>query len=174
MTLDTNNLRIEAAAEPDIPLLVKFIKELAEYEQLRDHVRVTEDRLHRSLFGKDRYAHGLIAYIDDSAVAFAIYFFSLSTFEGLPSLYVENIFVRPSYRKLGIGRRIFAFLSKKALEDGCSRLEWSVLNWNQEAIQFYRQLGAEPLQGWTVFRLAAEALATQSKTPSPSIHPEKR
>ena len=159
-TMDTNNLRIEVAAEPDIPLLVTFIKELAEYEALLDHVNVTENRLHRALFGKNRYAHGLIAYIDDLPVAFAIYFFSFSTFEGLPSLYIEDIFVRPSYRKLGIGRRIFTFLSNKALEADCSRIELSVLNWNQQAIGFYKQLGGQPLKGWTVFRLSPATLAT--------------
>ncbi len=158
--MDTNNFRIEVATEPDIPLLVTFIKELAEYEALLDHVNVTEDRLHRALFGTNRYAHALTAYIDDVPVAFAIYFFSFSTFEGLPSLYLEDIFVRPSYRKLGIGRKIFTFLSNKALEADCSRIELAVLNWNEQAIRFYRQLGGQPLQGWTVFRLPPVPLAT--------------
>lgn len=161
--MDTKNFRIEEAAEKDIPLLVTFIKDLAEYEVLLDQLRVTEDRLHSALFGKNRYAHGIIAYIDDLPAAFAVYFFSFSTFEGLPSLYVEDIFVRPSYRQLGIGRRIFTFLSNKALEANCSRIELSVLNWNQQAMQFYKRLGAEPLQGWTVFRLSAENFAGLSE-----------
>lgn len=154
-----NDLRIEVATQADVPLILTFIKELAQYEKLQDSVRVTEDRLRRSLFGNNRSAEAILAYLQDSPVAFAVYFFNFSTFEGLPGLYLEDIFVRPGFRSLGVGRKVFAFLSNRAMESGCSRIELSVLNWNEQAIRFYKGLGGEPLKGWTVFRFSQEALS---------------
>ena len=156
--MDTEKLRIESASEADIPLLLEFIKELAAYEELRDHVDVTEERLRQAVFGKDSRADAVIAYFDELPVAFAIYFFSFSTFEGRPGLYIEDIFVRPSFRKFGIGRKLFAFLSQTARERGCFRIELSVLNWNEQAIEFYKKLGGEPVDGWTVFRFSEKAI----------------
>lgn len=156
--MDANQLRIESASEADIPLLLTFIKELAAYENLLDDVSVTEERLRQTLFGNNSRAHAVIAYSGVLPVAFAIYFFNLSTFEGRPGLYIEDIFVRPNFRRTGVGRKLFSFLSQKAREQGCCRIELSVLNWNEQAIQFYKKLGGEPVTGWTVFRFSEKAI----------------
>jgi GNAT superfamily N-acetyltransferase len=149
---------MEAASETDTPLLLTFIQELAGYEQLLEHVNVNEERLRRALFGNSPRAQAVIAYLDDSPVAFAIYFFTFSTFEGAPGLYIEDIFVRPTFRRYGIGRKLFGFLSQTARHQGCCRIELSVLNWNEQAIQFYKKLGGEPVSGWTVFRFSEKAI----------------
>ena len=156
--MDTDKLRIEAASEAEIPLLLTFVKELAAYEKLLDHVSVTEERLRQALFGNHSRVNAVIAYVDNLPVAFAIYFFNLSTFEGRPGLYIEDIFVRPTFRRAGIGRKLFRFLSQTAREHGCCRIELSVLNWNEQAMQFYRNLGGEPVSGWTVFRFSEKAI----------------
>lgn len=160
--MDANQLRIESASEADIPLLLTFIKELAAYENLLDDVSVTEERLRQTLFGNNSRAHAVIAYSGVLPVAFAIYFFNLSTFEGRPGLYIEDIFVRPNFRRTGVGRKLFSFLSQKAREQGCCRIELSVLNWNEQAIQFYKKLGGEPVTGWTVFRFSEKAITDLS------------
>ena len=146
--------RIVDATEEDVPLILQFIRELAEYERGADRVSATEDVLRSTLFGGQQNAHAVIAYRGQEAVAFAIYFFSYSSFSGLPNLYLEDIFVRPAHRGLGLGSELFAFLARRAGE--CGRMEWSVLNWNESAIAFYRRLGAEPVSDWTVFHLAKE------------------
>jgi GNAT superfamily N-acetyltransferase len=156
--MDNNNLRVEIATEADVPLILTFIRELAEYERLLDDVQATEDRLRHRLFGPERFAEAIIAYQHNEPVAFAVYFFNFSTFQALPGLYLEDIFVRPAFRRSSIGRQLFAFLSNKAQESGCARIELSVLDWNEEAIRFYRNLGAEPVQGWTVFRLSRDVI----------------
>lgn len=151
-------LRIEEATENDIPLILAFIRELAEYERLLDHVTATEEKLRASLFGPEACAEAVIAYERDAPVAFAIYFFSYSTFSGLPNLYLEDILVRPASRGSGVGRQLFAFLARRARERGCQRMEWAVLNWNAPAIGFYEKLGAEPASDWTVFHLNKDEL----------------
>ena len=156
-------LRIEEATEEDVPMILRFIQELAEYERGLDRVTATEDILRTTLFGARPYAKAIIAYDGDEAVAFAIYFFSYSSFSGEPSLYIEDIFVRPATRGLGLGREIFTFLARRASEHGCGRMEWSVLNWNESAIAFYRKLGAVPVRQWTVFHLAKEELDELAK-----------
>ena len=148
--------RIADATKKDVPLILQFIRELAEYERGADRVSATEDVLRSTLFGEEQNAHAIIAYRGQEPVAFAIYFFSYSSFSGLPNLYLEDIFVRPAHRGLGLGRELFAFLARRAAERGCGRMEWSVLNWNESAIGFYRRLGAEPVSDWTVFHLAKE------------------
>ncbi len=156
-------LRIEEATETDVPMILDFIRELAEYEKGRDRVTATEEVLRTTLFGARPYAKAIIAYHGDEAVAFAIYFFSYSSFPGKPSLYIEDIFVRPGSRGLGLGREIFTFLARRASEHGCGRMEWSVLNWNEPAIAFYRKLGAVPVRQWTVFHLAKDELDELAK-----------
>jgi GNAT superfamily N-acetyltransferase len=151
-------LRIEEATEKDVPLILDFIRELAEYEKARERVTATEDVLRATLFGRRRYAEAVIAYRGNEPAAFAIYFFSYSSFPGLPSLYLEDIFVRPAYRGLGLGKELLAFLARRANERGCGRMEWAVLNWNEPAIGFYQKLGAEAVTDWTVFHLAKEAM----------------
>ena len=156
--MDNHKIRVEPASESDIPLLLTFIKDLAAYEELLDHINVTEERLRETLFGANPRANAVIAYCDNVPVAFAVYFFNVSTFDGRPGLYIEDIFVRPAFRKAGIGRILFTFLSRKALDEGCSRIELSVLDWNEQAIQFYQKLGGEPVNGWTVFRFSEQAM----------------
>jgi GNAT superfamily N-acetyltransferase len=159
-------LRIEEATEQDVPVILQFIRELALYERSVDRVTATEEVLRATLFGPNPYAKAIVAYDGEKPVAFAIYFFSYSSFSGAPSLYVEDIFVRPADRGLGLGRQMFTFLARRASEHGCGRMEWSVLNWNESAIAFYRKLGAEPVRQWTVFHLAKDELDELAKPES--------
>lgn len=152
------SLRIEKTTESDIPLILTFIRELAQFEKLGDAVLANEERLRTSLFGPKPYAEAVIAYENVEPIAFALYFFNYSTFVGLPGLYLEDIFVRPQFRGSGVGRTLFAFLAQKALEQGCGRMEWAVLNWNEQAIRFYQKMGADPMREWTVFRLSNQKL----------------
>lgn len=149
-------LRIQDATEADVPLLLDFIRELAVFEKSEDRLTATEETLSANLFGSNPYAHALIAYNDSEPVAFAIYFFSYSSFLGKPNFYLEDILVRPAFRGLGVGKELFGFLARRATEHGCGRMEWSVLNWNEPAISFYGKLGAVPVRDWTVFQLAKE------------------
>jgi GNAT superfamily N-acetyltransferase len=152
------SLRFQDATEKDVALILQFIRELAEYEESADRVSATEDVLRATLFGRERNANAVIAYSGEEAAAFAIYFFSYSSFSGLPNLYLEDIFVRPAYRGLGAGKELFAFLARRANERGCGRMEWSVLNWNEPAMGFYRKLGAQAVTDWTVFHLAKKEM----------------
>ena len=159
-------LRIADATENDVPLILTFIRELAEYEQVLERVTVTESSLRATLFGPQPFVNAIIAYENDAAVACAIYFFTFTSFAGLPSLYLEDIFVRPVARGKGVGRQLLAFLAKRARKRGCGRMEWSVINWNESAMAFYRKVGAHPVHDWTVFRLEQdklEELAQQAK-----------
>ncbi|MEK6278745.1 MAG: GNAT family N-acetyltransferase [Acidobacteriota bacterium] len=151
-------LCIEQASEKDVPLILTFIHELAKYERLSDSVTANEERLRVALFGPHPYAEAVIAYQDQEAIAFALYYFNYSSFSGLPGLYLEDIFVQPPWRGSGAGRQLFGYLAQKAIERGCGRMEWAVLNWNETAIRFYKNLAADPVQGWTVFRLSREHL----------------
>lgn len=160
MKLPENNqtLRIEKAHEIDVPLILSFIKELAEYERLPHEVVATEELLRQSLFGERSYAECLIAYQDHTPAGFALFFHNFSTFRGRPGLYLEDLYVRPQMRGMGIGRALFLRLAKLARERRCGRMEWAVLDWNEPAIRFYKSLGAIPMDEWTVFRLTTEAL----------------
>ena len=153
-------LRIREAAELDVPLIATLIRELAEYERLLDKVRMTEERLRSALFGPHRYAE--VAIAEDrtgQALGFALFFHNFSTFLGLPGIYLEDLFVRPAHRGLGVDRALLQSLARLARDRNCGRLEWSVLDWNETAIGFYRRLGAQANDGWTVYRLDGEALA---------------
>lgn len=151
-------LQIRNATEQDVPLILRFICELAEYEQALDRVTATEDALRATFFGPRPYAKAVLGYIGEEPVAFAIYFFTYASFTGLPNFYLEDIFVRPAYRGSGVGKELFSFLAGRASAAGCGRMEWAVLNWNEPAIGFYRKLGAEPVEDWTVFHLARPEL----------------
>ena len=150
--------RIEPATEGDVGLVLDFIKGLAEYEQMAGEVAATEEDLRESLFGPGAVAEAVIGYSGDEPVGFALFFHHYSTFTGRPSLYLEDIFVLPQWRKNGLGRELMSYLAKTALARKCRRLEWSVLDWNQSAIGFYKGLGANPVNGWTTYRLAGEEL----------------
>jgi GNAT superfamily N-acetyltransferase len=150
--------RIEPARERDVPLILSLIKGLAEYEKLAHEVVATEERLRQSLFGPHPSAEVVIAYVDDEAVGFALFFHTYSTFLGQRGLYLEDLFVLPEWRGRGAGRALLTHLARIAAERGCGRFEWSVLDWNEPAINFYKNLGATPMHEWTVFRVAGDSL----------------
>jgi GNAT superfamily N-acetyltransferase len=142
----------------DVPLILTFIRELATYEKLLDEVVATEEDLHAALFGARPYAEVILAFQDEAPAGFALFFHTFSTFLGQPGLYLEDLYVRPDRRGQGLGRLLLRTLATLAVERGCGRLEWAVLDWNAPAIRFYEALGAEPMDEWTVYRLTGEAL----------------
>ena len=150
--------RIREATEEDVPLILSLIRELAEYEKLSDEVVATEDGLRDSLFGERRYAEVLIAEHDGAPAGFALFFHNFSTFLGKPGLYLEDLYVKPAFRGAGIGKKLLVRLASLAMGRGCGRLEWWVLDWNEPAIGFYRSVGAEPMDDWTVYRVSGSAL----------------
>ncbi|HZY64319.1 MAG TPA: GNAT family N-acetyltransferase [Rubrobacteraceae bacterium] len=156
-------LEIRPATEEDVPLLLRFIKELAEYENLSHEVSATAEVLKESLFGGRRVAEALLAYSGGEPAGFALVFHNFSTFLGRSGIYLEDLYVRPEFRGSGIGRALLARLAKLAKERGCGRLEWWVLDWNEPSIGFYKSLGAVAMDDWTVYRVAGEALERLSR-----------
>ncbi len=156
--MTTTGFRIERATERDVPLILKLIKALAEYEKMSADVTATEERLRASLFGPHPGAEVVIAYADAEPVGFALFFQNYSTFLGQPGIYLEDLYVVPEQRGHGYGKRLLAHLATLAVERGCGRLEWAVLDWNEPAIGFYKKLGAKPMHDWTVFRVTGDAL----------------
>lgn len=152
------SVAIRFATRDDAPLVAELIRGLAKYEKLEHEVMMTEDVLVRNLFGTRPYAEALIAEQDGSAVGFALFFHNFSTFLGLPGIYLEDLFVVPGNRGGGVGRALLERLAQIAVERGCGRLEWAVLDWNRDAIGFYERLGARPNDEWTVYRLTGDAL----------------
>lgn len=152
------SLVIRPAVEQDVPRILAFIQELAEFEKLLHEVVATEEGLRLSLFGPRPVAEVLLAELDGEPAGFALFFSTFSTFLGRPGIYLEDLFVRPAVRSRGIGRALLARLALLARERGCGRLEWSVLNWNEKAIRFYLNLQARPMKEWTIYRLTGEAL----------------
>ncbi len=152
------DFRISPAQESEIPLILTFIRKLAEYEKLSHEVVASEDTLRASLFGPNPAAEVVLAYAREEPVGFAVYFRNFSTFLGREGIYLEDLFVEPAYRGRGIGAALLAQVAKIAKERGCERLNWAVLNWNQSAIDFYRKIGAVLLDDWTVCRLSGSAL----------------
>lgn len=153
-----SDIIIRAAQPDDIDTIRDFILALAEYEKLAHEVKADRDTLARYLFGPRPMAEVLIAEHDDAPVGFALFFHNFSTFEGRPGLYLEDLFVSPEARGLGVGKALLAHLASLAIERGCARLEWSVLDWNEPAIAFYRSIGAKPMDEWTVQRVDGAAL----------------
>jgi GNAT superfamily N-acetyltransferase len=151
-------LRIRAAVEADVPLILRFIRELADYERLLHEVVATEERLRDTLFGARPAAEVVVAEEDGEALGFALFFHNYSTFLAQPGIYLEDLYVRPESRGKGAGRALLAHLARLARERGCGRLEWWVLDWNESAIRFYRSLGAQGMDEWTVFRLTGDDL----------------
>ena len=151
-------VRIEPAHVRDVPLILSLIKALAEYERLAHEVVATEAGLRESLFGATARAEAVIARVEREAVGFAVWSHSYSTFLARPGLYLEDLFVLPEWRSRGIGRALLCHLARIAMERGCGRMEWSVLDWNDAAIGFYRSIGARAMDDWTVYRLTGEAL----------------
>lgn len=150
--------RIELATERDVPLILRLIKGLAEYEKLAHEVVATEAGLRESLFGARRVAEVLIGYAGAEPVGFAVFFHNYSTFLGRPGIYLEDLFVLPQWRRRGLGTELLRRVARTAVERGCGRLEWSVLDWNEPAIKFYKKLGARAMEEWTVYRVTGQAL----------------
>ena len=154
------DVRIAPATAADVPVLLRLITALAEYEKLAHEVVATGERIRESLFGKPPQAEAVIAYSGDEPAGLAIWFHNYSTFLARRGLYLEDLFVLPEFRGQGIGKQLFVHLAQIAVERDCGRMEWSVLDWNQPAIGFYKSLGAQPMDEWTVFRLTGDALAS--------------
>ena len=151
-------MNIRAATSADVPTILNFIRELAEFEKLSADVVATEELLQQNLFSEKPAAEVLIAEIEARPVGFALYFTSFSTFLARPGIYLEDLYVSPSARSAGVGRALLAHLASIAVARGCGRLEWSVLDWNTRAWDFYRELGAVPMTEWTQHRLTGAAL----------------
>ncbi len=151
------NLNIRKASVEDVPLILKFIKELSVYEKMSKEVVTTEDTLRETLFGDKSYAQVLIAEIEGKPVGYALYFFNFSTFVGRPGLYIEDVYVSEEYRGHGIGSNLFKYCAHIAKVNKCVRMEWLVLNWNP-AREFYDHMGAKPMDEWVVYRLTGNAL----------------
>ena len=149
---------IRPATVDDVALIAQLIRELAEYERLADAAVATEDGLREQLFGERPVAEVLVAEADGEAAGFALFFHTFSTFLGKRGLYLEDLFVRPAFRGLGLGRHLMAALARIAVKRDCGRFEWSVLDWNAPSIAFYRKLGATGMDEWTVQRLEGDAL----------------
>ncbi len=155
----TRHLRIRFATVDDVPIIRTLIRGLADYERLTNEAVVTEADLRASLFGERPAAEVLIAETGDEAAGFALFFHNYSTFLGKRGLYLEDLFVFPAHRGLGIGRALMSRLAQLAVERNCGRFEWWVLDWNEPAIRFYETLGARAMSDWTVYRLSGEPLA---------------
>jgi len=153
-----SNITIRPAREDEVPLVLQFVRELAEYEHLLHEAVASEERVRRDLFGPRPYAEVVFACLDDEPVGFALFFHNYSTFVGKPGIYLEDLFVRPGVRGKGLGKALLTWLAAEAVRRDCGRLEWSVLDWNEPSIRFYKGLGAKPMDEWTIFRLTGDAL----------------
>jgi GNAT superfamily N-acetyltransferase len=165
---DSAAIRIVPATPDDAPLVLRFIRLLAEYERLADKCVATEERVRETLFGDDPAAEVIFAYLGDEPVGFSLFFHNYSTFLARRGLFLEDLFVIPAARGKGVGHALLSALARIAIERDCGRLEWAVLNWNQLAIDFYRRIGAVPLDDWTAFRMTGDALSTLADRSTPS------
>ncbi|MEE1112558.1 MAG: GNAT family N-acetyltransferase [Bacteroidales bacterium] len=156
-------VKIREAQRKDCPIILQFIKELAQYEKEPDAVEATVEILEESIFDK-KQAKVVLLEENGESVGFALYFFNFSTWRGKAGLYLEDLFVRPQHRGKGYGKMLLSYLANQAVKQGCPRFEWIVLDWNQPSIDFYKAMGAKPLDEWTVFRLENEKLQVLAKT----------
>lgn len=157
--------RVRLAGASDVPVILAFIRELAEFERLGHEVVATEESLRETLFGARPCAQCLLAEEGGKAQGFALFFTSYSTFLSRPGIYLEDLYVRPEARGKGVGEALLLELARLAVERKCGRLEWAVLRWNEGAIRFYERLGARPLEEWVTYRLTGEALERAGRSP---------
>ncbi len=155
--------RVSRATAHDVPLILQFIRELAEYERAPDEAVATVEGLTDALFGPQPQAEVLLANFDAEPAGFALFFYNFSTWTGKRGIYLEDIFVRPRFRRHGIGAALFREIAALAVERDCPRLEWAVLNWNEMAINFYKKIGADAKDDWTTFRLSGEKLRSLAR-----------
>ena len=153
-----STFEIRSASKSDAPVILGFIKALAEYERLSQEVTATEADLELYLFGSRPCAEVIIGYLNNKPVSFALFFHNFSTFLGRPGIYIEDLFVMPEARDQDIGQTMLAYIAHLAKKRGCGRMEWMVLDWNESAIGFYKRIGAKPKEGWTVYRIDERAL----------------
>jgi len=151
-------VNLRQATLEDVDVIESLIRELADYERMADQVRLDPEVLKASLFDERPYAEVLLAEVDGDVAGFALFFHNFSTFLGKPGIYLEDLFVRPAFRRRGVGKALLSRLAELALERNCGRLEWAVLDWNQDAIKFYEGLGAKQLSEWRIFRLTGTDL----------------
>ena len=177
--MQTDNLSpvtIRTAVAADVGLILAFIRKYAEYGDLSSEVSATEDDVRAALFGPRPVAEALLAFVGDEPAGFAVFSYTFSSFLGKPGIYVEDLFVEHEQRARGIGKTLLVHIAKLGLRNGCGRLEWSVLNWNERAMEFYQNLGAVPMDEWTTFRLTGEnldRLASSEETSPATTSPEK-
>ncbi|HVY21775.1 MAG TPA: GNAT family N-acetyltransferase [Steroidobacteraceae bacterium] len=152
------DVTLRAATVSDVPLILQLIHELAEFERLSHEVAVTESQLTEHLFGVRPYAEVLLAFVNEQPAGFALFFHNYSTFMGRPGIYLEDLYVRDAFRGQGVGTTLLNAVGQLAVSRNCGRYEWSVLNWNKRAIEFYEKMGARPLSEWTVYRVKGENL----------------
>lgn len=157
------SITIRAAVPSDVPVILRFIQGLAEYEKLSHACVATEAALSTTLFGAHPYAEVLLGFWDEAPAGFALFFHNYSTFLAKPGIYLEDLFVEPSVRGKGLGKALLSQLARVAVDRGCGRLEWSVLDWNEPSIQFYKRLGAVAMDEWTGYRVTGEALAALAR-----------
>ncbi|MEP6833958.1 MAG: GNAT family N-acetyltransferase [Gemmatimonas sp.] len=162
-TDSTSGVQIRSAERTDIPVILQFIRGLAEYEKLAHECQATQAQLEKTLFGARPVAEVVLAYRENAPAGFALFFHNYSTFLARPGIYLEDLFVDPAHRGFGVGRALLSHLASLAVERECGRLEWSVLDWNVSAIGFYERLGARAMNDWTVYRVAGEALTELAK-----------
>ena len=160
MTIQTKieDFSLRKAEKEDIPVVLDFIRKLAEYENLSHEVTATEEKLERYLFGNEKVAEVVMGYYHNVPVGFALYFFNFSTFLAKPGIYLEDLFITKEYRGKGFGKIFLSYLAKLAIETECGRVEWAVLDWNTPSIEFYKSLGARVLSEWLVNRMAGDKL----------------
>ena len=164
--MKTENFAIRPATVADVPVILELIRALATYERAPNDVTATEKGLTEVLFGEKPAAEVLLAFENETAVGFAVFFHNFSTWLGRPGLYLEDLFVRPEDRGKGYGRALLIHLAKIARDRGCGRMEWAVLDWNEPAIQFYRKLGGKAMDEWTVFRLTRDGIKRLAESSS--------
>jgi len=162
--IENTQAHLRPATIEDVPLILQFIRELAEYERMLDDVVTTEDMLGESLFGHRPAAEVILCFEGEKAAGFALFFHNFSTFRGRPGIYLEDLFVRPAYRGKGYGKMLLQALARLCVERNCARLEWSVLDWNTPSIEFYKSLGAVTMDEWTVFRLTGDRLEAMGRS----------